>query len=484
MATERSATWRWGVCGLLLLAAMLMYMDRLTLSQLAATITREYALSNEQFGLLTTGFSLAFASGALFFGVLVDRIGPRWLYPTVLVGWSAAGVLTAYSQTIGAWFIPDDPALMPSLAASTIGMIGADPLAATVALTPDRTQVGDQAYFGFMLCRIMLGFFEAGHWPCALVTTRIILSRGDRTLGNGILQSGASLGSILTPFVVLPMVSDELGGWRPPFTTIGYIGMLWVIPWLLVVRPGDLDRTSEAETIEPLAEPAPKYSTLDLLRMIAALVIVVITINLTWQYFSNWLPKYLQETHRYTRDEAGWFTSGYYVSAEIGCLAIGFIVKAMIHAGWEVHRARLVTFCACAALTLLAVAVAYLDTGPLLLLVLLCVAAGSLGFYPNYYSFTQELTRKHQGKVSGALGTVAWIGGALMQWLVGRNIDETRSYANGIIMAGLMPILACAALWLLWPSREAPPPEAVPPAPLPEPASTAIKAVDTRIRDG
>src|SRR5262245_15069332 len=149
MPDERSTTWRWGVCGLLLLAAMLMYMDRLTLSQLATTICREYSLTNERFGLLATGFSLAFATGALFFGFLVDRVGPRWLYPCVVIGWSAAGVATAFSQQIGAWFIPDNPTIVPSLGASTLALIGAgDPLTSVSALVPGRTQVGDQAYLG------------------------------------------------------------------------------------------------------------------------------------------------------------------------------------------------------------------------------------------------------------------------------------------------------------------------------------------------
>lgn len=466
MPTERSDTWRWGVCGLLLLAAMLMYMDRLTLSQLATTICREYALTNERFGLLATGFSIAFATGALFFGFLVDRVGPRFLYPIVVIGWSAAGVATAYSQSIGAWFIPDDPAEAPMLAASTIGLISSaftdGPMQAAYALYPGRTQVCEQAYIGFMVCRIALGFFEAGHWPCALVTTRIILSRGDRTLGNGILQSGAALGSILTPFVVLPMVVEEFGGWRPPFTTIGFIGMFWIIPWLLMIRSGDLDRTEDDNAT---GESEPAMSRGELWRMVAVLVVIVITINLTWQYFSNWLPKFLQESHGYTLTQAGYFTSAYYVSAEIGCLAAGAIVKWLVDRGTDVHFAKVIIFTACACLAVIAVIAAFLPDADvknagfwnpaslLLLGLLLLVAAGTLGFYPNYYSFTQELSKTHQGKVSGALGTVAWIGSAIMQWLVGRSIDETKSYATGIVMAGLVPILGCIALWLLWPSR-------------------------------
>src|SRR5437867_1382534 len=120
MTNDSSTTWRYGASGLLLLATMLMYMVWLTLSQLGTRICREYSLSNEQFGLLAPVFSYAFASGALFFGFLVDRIGPRLLYPTVVVGWSCAGVATAYSQIIGSWFIPDAAtSALPVLGAST-----------------------------------------------------------------------------------------------------------------------------------------------------------------------------------------------------------------------------------------------------------------------------------------------------------------------------------------------------------------------------
>ena len=66
--------------------------------------------------------------------------------------------------------------------------------------------------------------------------------------------------------------------------------------------------------------------------------------------------------------------------------------------GWEVHRARIVTFTALRGFRpLLAVPVAFMPTGPLLLVVLLIVGAGTLGLYPNYYAFTQELSRQHQG---------------------------------------------------------------------------------------
>ena len=49
-------------------------------------------------------------------------------------------------------------------------------------------------YETMLVCRTLRGFFEAGHWPCALAVTHAVLTRSDWTMGNSILQSGASLG--------------------------------------------------------------------------------------------------------------------------------------------------------------------------------------------------------------------------------------------------------------------------------------------------
>ena len=128
------------------------------------------------------------AGGALVFGFIVDRVGAFWLYPMVLIGWSLAGVATAYADEIGA---------------ALLGLTGSSTL--------ENADSSKAAYLGFLSCRIVLGFFEAGHWPCALVTTQTILSRQDRSFGNSILQSGAAIGAIFTPIIVVYMVHTHVG---------------------------------------------------------------------------------------------------------------------------------------------------------------------------------------------------------------------------------------------------------------------------------
>src|SRR5262245_30841355 len=164
---SREASWKWVVCGLLLLATMMMYMDRQTLAPLAQRISKELHLTNEQYGALEQGFGFAFAIGAIVNGLIADRASIRWLYPVMFIGWSAAGIATAWSLEIGQQIASQFPGLLSEAAGSS-----------SVKLQSET------AYLGLLSCRIVLGFFESGHWPCALITTQRLLTANDRPLGN------------------------------------------------------------------------------------------------------------------------------------------------------------------------------------------------------------------------------------------------------------------------------------------------------------
>src|SRR5439155_10466046 len=96
------SAWRWWVCGALLLATLLNYMDRQALSETATELKVRYSLDDERYGRIEQWFSYAFATGGLTFGFLVDRFGPRRLYPIVLIGWSLAGIATTFAASPGA----------------------------------------------------------------------------------------------------------------------------------------------------------------------------------------------------------------------------------------------------------------------------------------------------------------------------------------------------------------------------------------------
>jgi MFS family permease len=494
---DRGASWKWWVCGLLLLATMLNYMDRLTVNLTSKLIMGHFRLDERDYGQLESAFAFAFALGAIVFGWMADRWNVRWLYPAALVGWSAAGLVTGLSQT----------------------------------------------FLQLLLCRFTLGLFEAGNWPCALRTTQHILTPAQRTLGNSILQSGAALGAIFTPLIVTALVAGrDPDTWRYPFLVIGALGFTWVCLWLPSVRRSDLAVARPASgpslinvlgwlvlligvdflvhlaavsdfwpwlhalvAARPAAPaltsalgqaagggPLPAVVVLaaghprtwlplvvkvavtvlgiagvflwlrnatrddtalprrDFFRRFWVLVVMVVAVNTTWHYFRAWLPLFLQNQRGYGLEAANWFMLAYYVATDAGSLSSGFLVLALARHGLSVYASRAVIFLACAVLTLLSLTVTHLPAGVLLLAILLVVGFASLGLFPVYYAFSQDLTVRHQGKVTGALGCINWLAMALLHEVVGDSIKRTGNYSEGLALAGLTPVVGFLVLFLLW----------------------------------
>jgi ACS family hexuronate transporter-like MFS transporter len=410
--------WPWAVCAVLLLATLLNYMDRQVLAVSLPTLKTTFHLAEARIGTLEGSFGLAFAAGSLIFGWLADRIGPRFLYPSLLVGWSFAGIatsmagqpwVTAYGQTVS------EPA-------------------------------GTGVFRWMLLCRVLLGFCEAGHWPCALLTVRSVLSSRDRTLGNGILQSGASMGAILVPLYV--EAADRAGqSWEFPFYTVGLAGLAWIPLWFIATRSLSL---STSVAVEASASRSGEAMG-PFLRRIITLAVIVATITVSWQFLRAWLALYLQDHLHYSKSAARALMSGYFISADVGCLLAGGLVTALVRRGWTTHGSRVVGFCLFSVLTASGALVPWSGTGCLMIALLFITGAGILGLHPFYYALTQEISSSRMGLVSGALAAGGWIVSSLAQIYLGRRIEATQSYELGLLIVGLAPILGLIALILLWP---------------------------------
>lgn len=402
---SRGVWWCWWISVLLLLATMLNYMDRQALSVMSKRITGELRITNEQYGDLEFGFGVAFAAGSLVFGAIADRCSVRWLYPVVLLAWSAMGVLTAWCSS----------------------------------------------FESLLCCRVLLGFFESGHWPCALRTTKTIQTGSERLMGNSILQSGGALGAIVTPLLVLAMVGGSAlpGAWRFPFQVIGSLGVVWAVIWLCSVRREDLPAASVAGEQGGGFGGHWLWECLQS-RKFWALVPVVMVLNITWQLIRAWLPKFLQDGRGASESAALFFNSLYFVAADVGCLAAGAGALYLSSRGFSTHRARLRVFGICATLTSLAVLASVLPLGWALYGVLLLVAAGSLGLFPCYYSMSQDLSSRNMGKAAGVLSAVGWLTASPLQKLFGFVVDRTGRFDEGLAIVGLAPLLGFFCLLVIW----------------------------------
>jgi len=402
--------WKWWFCGLLLLATLLNYMDRLTLNLLGVSMMEQLSFSKQDYGHIEAGFAVAFALGAIVMGFAVDRFGVYWVYPLSVLGWSVAGYLTGYSTD----------------------------------------------FWSLFTCRVVLGLAESGNWPSALRATQRLLPPEERTMGNSILQSGAAFGAVLTPAIVQVLVPESAPeSWPAPFFVIGALGLSWVALWFVTVRAaalGPAEPSAAARAALGLTEhieraPLPRGL---FLRRFAALVILVITINACWHFYRAWLPLFLQQEQGYTQSESNGFFTLYYLAAGIGSWAAGLATLWIVRMGMPVHRGRLLVFFGFALLAALGVAAAFVPSGPWLPVLLLLVAVGALGVFPNYYSFSQELTTTHQGKLTGVLGCSCWLAMAALHEIVGYFMASSPSYRPAIAMVALLPLVGVAALLLLW----------------------------------
>ena len=419
--------WPWAICGILLVATLLNYMDRQALAVTLPTLKAEFNLAEGRVGMVEGCFGYAFAFGAILFGLIADKTGPRFLYPIVLGGWSLAGIATALAGQTWLTSILEKPG---------------DP-------------VGTGVYHWLLICRVALGVFEAGHWPCALLTVRAILNERDRTLGNGILQSGASIGAVIVPFYV--EASERAGqSWEFPFWSIGIVGLLWIPAWFALVTGRDLStpKVDSGDILESNRMSGSASQQLsNLIQRLIVLAIIIATLNVSWQFLRAWLALFLQDHHKYSKEATRGLMSGYFIAADVGCILSGVLVKRLVSAGWQVHRSRLLGYFIFSLLTACGALVPYAGDGWVMILLLFTTGAGILGLHPYYYALTQEISHKYMGTFSGFLAAGGWIVSATSSIYIGRQIEASKSYEIGLLMVGLAPMIGFGVLFFLWPRK-------------------------------
>ncbi len=388
---------------MLLLATTINYMDRVTLAAASVRVTAEFGLSDAQYGNLELAFGWAFAAGSVVFGFMADRVRVYYLYPAVLAAWSLMGMVTGLTQGYGA----------------------------------------------MLACRALLGFFEAGHWPCALKTSHALLTDQERTLGNSVLQSGASIGAIITPQVMRLLMTDDPASWRTPFIAIGAVGFLWVLVWFALLRRDDL--TPPAAPAGTAAAPAAPWWTFLTHRRVWAVALLIMGAQTVWHIYRAWLMKFLQTGRGYSEAASLNFTSLYFVATDVGCLLAGFVSLWLVRRyGTSAHDARRWVYCGACALTSLSLAIPWLGPGWPLLAVLLCIGAGALALFPCYYSFVQEISSSHVGRLTGLLSMWVWAITSPLHSFFGMLVDRTKSYDAGLVLAGLAPWIGVIAMKLFW----------------------------------
>jgi ACS family hexuronate transporter-like MFS transporter len=382
---------RWLAVGVLVLASSLNYLDRQLLAALAPELRSEFQLSNEQYGLVVSVFSIVYALAAPVAGWLLDRIGLYAGAALAVAAWSAAGAATGLTST----------------------------------------------FPGLLACRTALGVAEAAGLPANGKANGTYLEPREYAIGTALNQVGITLGA-----TVAPLLAASLGpryGWRSVFVLCGVLGFAWLPLWWVAARRAP-PRVSSSEA----AAPVTRLLRDPRLWALGAANVFVMTLYALW---TNWTTLYFVVERGLSPNEANqsfaWIPP---VVATAGGFCGAFMAWVMLRRGMDVLRVRM-RICWTSAIILLGTAAVPWMPSPGW-----AAAAISLSFFwtlaisTNLYALPLDLFGARHAGFSVAILTSAFgLTTALVSPWIGRVVDQTGFTAVCVALAG-MPLIGVAIL--------------------------------------
>jgi ACS family hexuronate transporter-like MFS transporter len=393
--------------GMVFVATLINFLDRLTVSTLAPLIVSDLKLSNQDYAAIASWFLLAYSFSHALSGRLFDRIGLKTGYSLSITLWSLAAMAHATARSAGA----------------------------------------------FSLFRFLLGLGEAGNWPGAAKICNDWFPIRERAFAMAIFNSGAALGSVISAPIIVAL--QQAFGWQATFLITGSIGFLWLIGWLWIYQPPAQHRWLQPSERAVYAAAVPSESkrtpwpSLLGYREVWAIVLARFFTDPVWWLFLNWMPLYLNKVYGLDLKSIAWAAPIPFIASDVGSLSGGALTGWLIGRGWPVLRARKVPIyvgaaCMAAGAGILtardaAAAVAWM-----------ALAAFGFQFWVNNVQTMPSdfFPSQSVGSVAGMGGFGAGIGALLFTLSTGWIVDRF-GYTPVLIMTGILPMIGTACLLML-----------------------------------
>lgn len=299
--TSRHSRLRWAIVGFSALGLTIAYLDRAALSVAVPFMSDEFHISPAVKGVLLSAFFWTYALFQIPSGWLLDRFGPRVIYPIAVGWWSIWTALTAFAHGVGS----------------------------------------------VIVFRLGLGVGEAPVQPANVKVVSRWFPRRERAFASSLFDMGQQIGTALSVPIVTALA--VAGGWRLSFIVIGAAGVLWILGWLVVYRdPEDHRRVSPAELAHIRSDQAEMVTGGEPVRwrmllrdnQVWALTVGYVFRSLAGAFFLTWYPSYLLDDRGFSETDFG-MVGAIPALIAIGSTVLGGVVSdRMLRAGRSTNVAR------------------------------------------------------------------------------------------------------------------------------------------------
>jgi ACS family hexuronate transporter-like MFS transporter len=401
---------RWWVVALLLLATILNYLDRQSLSILATTIQHAFGMSDYAYGHVVFAFLLSYTVAYAISGPFCDRFGVRASMAVLMTWWSMAELLPAFVHSA----------------------------------------------FGLGASRLLLGLGEAGVWIVAPKAVGQYFPAEQRGTAIGIYTSGATLGAAIAPPLIALLAIRY--GWQSVFIVTGLAGLLWVGPWIRIVRstpplPDTENAIAASRSIPGISSGSILDSSLSLLRLpnLWLLLIARLMTDPVWYFYLFWYPKFLNEARHLTLARIGRTAWVVYLAADVGAIAGGWASGWLMRRGLGILTARRAVMTAAACLLPLSPLVALVSSASLSSALAATIAFAHLSWLITLTAIAVDLFPKQKlGTAFGFIAAGSGIGGLISTEVIPHILHASGYLPLFIVMGFLHPL----ALLLIWNLRE------------------------------
>ena len=418
---------RWWIIGLIALATVINYIDRQSLNvlwpQIAEELYPDKSMDERKdiFGWISSIFLFSYAFGQAIFGKIFDKVGTRLGFILSIGFWSIATALHALAK----------------------------------------------GFASFAIFRSILGVAEAGNWPGATKGNAEWFPPKERAFAQGLFNSGAAIGGIISiPLIAYLAIHFS---WQMIFVFVGLIGLLWLIPWMLILKapPGKhpwlteeerahilsrAQKKGDSEESEITQEEEYNPSTGQVLKHKESWGVILSSaaIDPIWWLFVFWIPIYLNEVYGMDVKAIGIYGWVPYVGAMIGAWFGGLLAQNRIKVGWTINKTRkFVITLGC----LIMLPCFYLLTDPgspanavIIMAVILFGFQTAIG---NIQTLPSDLFGKNTvGTLAGLAGMSAKFAGVGLTALVS-TLTIGGNYTPAFIVGAVLTLIVLASVWLL-----------------------------------